>query len=190
MYMHLSSIFLSTTTISAKYRLVNSLIIPLFKRSLSSYLIQIWSFWSKGRLLLNTGCLSKSWIVCWIMLVQPNSFIFSNWMFLYSLRIVLKSEWLGPSCMTLTVTLLLMASAKLYKVKRLSSSISISSSYFRSIFSCWRDMIERNLLFWSSFITSMISFTILDSLTCHLKAFSMAISGSGRSHFSTTLLML
>src|SRR6266498_2255121 len=71
------------------------------------------------------------------MLVWPNSFIFSNWMSLYSSRTALKSRWLGPSCMASTVTLLLIASAGLYVVRRLSSSISISSSHPRSTSSCW-----------------------------------------------------
>src|SRR6266498_393523 len=71
------------------------------------------------------------------MLVQPNSFILSNWMFLYSSRTALKSGWLGPSCMASTVTLLLIAFAGLYAVKRLSSSIFTSSFHPRSISSCW-----------------------------------------------------
>src|SRR6266542_2575667 len=119
------------------------------------------------------------------MLVQPNSFIFSNWISLYSLRTALKSRWLGPSCMASTVTLLLIASAGLYVVKRLSFSISISSSHLRSISSCWGVVVERNPFSWSSFITFTISWTVLDS-SMHLpKAFSMAVSGSGELHCLT-----
>src|SRR6266498_2540874 len=116
------------------------------------------------------------------MLVQPNSFIFSNWISLYSSRTALKSGWLGPSCMASTVTLLLMASAGLYVVKRLSSSISISSSHPRLMSSCWGVIVERNPFSWSSFITSTISWTVFGSPMRRPKAFSMAISCSGRFH--------
>src|SRR6266540_4994519 len=119
------------------------------------------------------------------MLVRPNSFMFSNWISLYSSRTALKSGWLGPSCMASTVTLLLIASAGLYVVKRLSSSISISSSHPRSTSSCWGVVVERNPFSWSSFITFTISWTVLDSPTRRPKAFSMAVSGSGRLHCST-----
>src|SRR6266542_3235724 len=124
------------------------------------------------------------------MLVQPNSFIFSNWISLYSLRTALKSRWLGSSCMASTVTLLLIASAGLYVVKRLSFSISISSSHLRSMSSCWRVVVERNLFFWSSFITSTISCTVFGLLMRCLKAFSMAVLGSSRFHCSTISLIL
>src|SRR6266498_2379791 len=119
------------------------------------------------------------------MLVRPNSFMFSNWISLYSSRTALKSGWLGPSCMASTVTLLLMTSAGLYVVKRLSSSISISSSHPRSMSSCWGVIVERNPFSWSSFITSTISWTVLGSPIRRPKAFSMAVSGSGRLHCLT-----
>src|SRR6266542_175675 len=119
------------------------------------------------------------------MLVRSNSFIFSNWISLYSSRIALKSGWLGPSCIALTVTLLLIASAGLYVVKRLSSSISISSSHLRSMSSCWGVVVERNPFSWSSLIPLTISWTVLCSPIRRPKAFSMAVSGSGRFHCLT-----
>src|SRR6266498_1033433 len=119
------------------------------------------------------------------MLVQPNSFMFSNWISLYSSRTALKSGWLGPSCIASTVTLLLIASAGLYVVKRLSSSMSISSSHPRSTSSCWGVVVERNPFSWSSFITLTISWTVLGSPIRRPKAFSMAVSGSGRFHCLT-----
>src|SRR6266542_4146234 len=116
------------------------------------------------------------------MLVQPNSFIFSNWMSLNSSRTALKSGWLGPSCMASIVTLLLMASAGLYVVKRLSSSISISSSHPRSMSSCWGVVVKRNPFSWSSFIMFTISWTVLGSLMRRPRAFSIAVSGFGGFH--------
>src|SRR6266511_6306660 len=83
------------------------------------------------------------------------------------------------------VTLLLMASAWLYVVKRLSSSISISSSHPRSMSSCWGVVVKRNPFSWSSFITFTISWTVLGSPTRRPKAFSMVFSGSGRFHCLT-----
>ncbi len=44
MHMHLSSIFLLITIIDAKYGLVDSLIMSLFRKSFNFYLIQIWFF--------------------------------------------------------------------------------------------------------------------------------------------------
>src|SRR6266542_3253114 len=119
------------------------------------------------------------------MLVWPNSFMFSNWISLNSSRTALKSGWLGPSCIASIVTLLLIASAGLYVVKRLSSSISISSSHPRSTSSCWGFVVERNPFSWSFFITSTISWTVLGSPMRRPKAFSMAVSGSSKFHRST-----
>ena len=119
------------------------------------------------------------------MLVQPNFFMFLNWMSLYSSRTALKSEWLGPSCMAFIVMLLLIASAGLYVVKRLFSSIFILSFHPRSMSSCREVVVTRSLFSWSSLIISTISFTVFGSLMRHPKAFSMAVSGSGRFHLST-----
>src|SRR6266542_6668215 len=119
------------------------------------------------------------------MLVRPNSFMFSNWISLNSSRTALKSGWLGPSCMASIVTLLLIASAGLYVVKRLSSSISISSSHPRSMSSCWGVVVERNPFSWSSFITFIISWTVLGSPIRLPRAFSISVSGSGGSHCFT-----
>src|SRR6266542_2814336 len=83
------------------------------------------------------------------------------------------------------VTLLLIAFTGLYVVKRLSSSISISSSHPRSMSSCWGDVVKRNPFSWSSFITFTISWTVLGSPIRLPKAFSIAVSGSGRFHCLT-----
>src|SRR6266542_4280457 len=83
------------------------------------------------------------------------------------------------------ITLLLIASARLYVVKRLSSSISILSSHPRSMSSCWRVVVERNSFSWSSFITLTISWTVLGSPIHRSKAFSMAVSGFSKFHCST-----
>src|SRR6266540_3619704 len=87
--------------------------------------------------------------------------------------------------MASTVTLLLMTSARLYVVKRLSSSISISSSHPWSTSSCWGFVVKRNPFSWSSFITFTISWTVLGSPIRRPKAFSMAVSDSGRLHCLT-----